>query len=259
MNIGKIVNAVEEAGFSITNLKMAKLAKQDAERIFEGHRGKPYFNELTSLASSDLVLALEVLADNCIGKIKDFVAGAQRQFGSDPVRGAVYGSETSAGAAKELELFFSSKSPLQAPAYFTNCSCLVIKPHLITENYVGQVFDAVLSSGFEVSAAEMFWLDRPSAEEFLEVYKGVVPEYNQVVEEFTNGPCIALEVRQENVVPALRELCGPHDPEMARTVRPKSLRAVFGKDKAKNGVHCTDLPDDGILEVEYFFNILQKK
>ena len=49
------------------------------------------------------------------------------------------------------------------------------------------------------------------------------------------------------MVPALRELCGPHDPERARTVRPKSLRAVFGKDKSHNGVHCTDLPEDGIL------------
>ena len=37
-------------------------------------------------------------------------------------------------------------------------------------------------------------------------------------------------------------LCGPHDPEMAKTVRPKSLRAVFGKDRVKNAVHCTDLP-----------------
>ncbi len=46
---------------------------------------------------------------------------------------------------------------------------------------------------------------------------------------------------------------------MAKTVRPKSLRAVYGKDKGKNGVHCTDLPEDGVLEVEYFFNILQKK
>jgi nucleoside diphosphate kinase len=27
---GKILNAIEEAGFNITNLKMAKLSKQDA-------------------------------------------------------------------------------------------------------------------------------------------------------------------------------------------------------------------------------------
>lgn len=153
MNIGKIINAVEEAGFSITNLKMAKLGKQEAERVFEGHRGKPYFNELTNHASSDLVVALEVLADNCISKIGSFVSSVRGQYGSDQIKAGVYGSESTANAAKELEFFFSSKSPLQTPAYFTNCSCLVIKPHLITENYVGQVFDAVLSSGFEVSAA----------------------------------------------------------------------------------------------------------
>ena len=36
---------------------------------------------------------------------------------------------------------------------------------------------------------------------------------------------------------------------MARTVRQKSLRAIYGKDKGKNAVHCTDLQEDGILEV----------
>lgn len=53
-----------------------------------------------------------------------------------------------------------------------------------------------------------------------------------------------------------REFCGPNDPELARHLRPKSLRALFGQDKIKNGIHCTDLPDDGELEVDYFFNLL---
>lgn len=35
---------------------------------------------------------------------------------------------------------------------------------MISEGYVGQIFDTVLTAGFEISAAEMFWLDRPSAE-----------------------------------------------------------------------------------------------
>ena len=37
--------------------------------------------------------------------------------------------------------------------------------------------------------------------------------------------------------------------EIARHLRPKTLRARFGIDKIKNAVHCTDLPDDGPLEV----------
>lgn len=57
--------------------------------------------------------------------------------------------------------------------------------------------------------------------------------------------------------PQFRELCGPMDPELARVLRPKSLRAMFGLNKIRNGVHCTDLAEDGSLEVSYFFTILQ--
>lgn len=37
--------------------------------------------------------------------------------------------------------------------------------------------------------------------------------------------------------------------EIARHLRPCTLRAVFGKSKIQNAVHCTDLPEDGLLEV----------
>ncbi|RLV99025.1 hypothetical protein DV515_00010233, partial [Chloebia gouldiae] len=36
---------------------------------------------------------------------------------------------------------------------------------------------------------------------------------------------------------------------LARHLRPGTLRAVFGTDKIQNAVHCTDLPEDGLLEV----------
>lgn len=79
-----------------------------------------------------------------------------------------------------------------------------------------------------------------------------------MVDELTSGISIAIEIKSSssNSQSEFREFCGPHDPEMARTLRPRSLRALFGSDKIKNGVHCTDLPEDAILEVEYFFRIL---
>jgi nucleoside-diphosphate kinase len=72
-----------------------------------------------------------------------------------------------------------------------------------------------------------------------------------------NGPCIVLEVRQENVVKAFRDLCGPMDPEIAKNLRPNTIRARFGIDRIRNAVHCTDLPEDGSLESEYWFSIQQ--
>ena len=41
----------------------------------------------------------------------------------------------------------------------------------------------------------------------------------------TNGPVIAMEIRQEDVVNKLRKFCGPHDPEDARFSNPNSIRA----------------------------------
>lgn len=99
----------------------------------------------------------------------------------------------------------------------------------------------------------MFNLDRPTAEEFFEIYRGVLPEFIAITEHMTTGPCIALEIRQENVVQAFRNLCGPMDPEIAKNLRPNTLRARFGIDRIQNAVHCTDLQEDGVLESEYWF------
>ena len=77
----------------------------------------------------------------------------------------------------------------------------------------------------------------------------------------------------DGLVERLRELCGPPDPAVAKLIRPKSLRARFenrretsamkfnsirfGENTVKNGVHCTDLPEDASLEINYFFSVLQ--
>jgi hypothetical protein len=46
----------------------------------------------------------------------------------------------------------------------------------------------------------MFHLSREVIEEFMDVYKGVLPEYLPLIEHLSNGPSVVLEVRQENVV-----------------------------------------------------------
>ena len=53
----------------------------------------------------------------------------------------------------------------------------VIKPHCVNEKLAGQIIEDIKQRGFEIKAAEMFYLDRPAAEEFLDVYKGVIPQY----------------------------------------------------------------------------------
>ena len=72
----------------------------------------------------------------------------------------------------------------------------------------------------------------------------------------SSGTCVALQLTRfdspETLVDDVREIVGPRDPEIARTIRPESLRARFGEDKQFNAVHCVDLPEDGPLEVDFF-------
>ena len=81
-----------------------------------------------------------------------------------------------------------------------------------------------------------------------------------MVTELCSGPCFVLEISGKggNTSQAFRECVGPHDPEIARNLRKHTLRANYGIDKVRNAVHCTDLPEDGLLEVEYFFRILSE-
>ena len=134
----------------------------------------------------------------------------------------------------------------------------VLKPHALAAGCGGALL-AALQAQFEVTGAAVACLDRAEAAQFLEVYKGVVPEYGHAVEELTAGPLLALELAprdgaaRESAVQQLRDAAGPPDPELGRVLRPASLRARFGVDKVKNAIHVTDLEGDAPLEVAFFF------
>lgn len=183
-------------------------------------------------------------------------------YGTDNTKNAVHGSDSIGSYKRETNFWFGgdevAKRPMKTTAVLDNCSLCLIKPHILREGRAGQVIEMVLAAGFEISAMEMFNLSRPVVEEFLDVYKGVLPEYLPLVENLSGGPTLALEVRQQNAVSNFRELCGPHDPEIAKHLRPNTIRAKFGHDRVRNAVHCTDMPEDGVLEVKYFFEILQQ-
>jgi len=264
---GKIVDAIYKNGFSISKLKMSKFTKpSQADDFYEKHKGAPFFADLTTYMQSDVVTGVELVSPNAIECLRSVLgptdsAEAKRDapgslrahFGTDVMRNAVHASASSADYQRELGIFFS---PQFGPtAAFNNCTCCIIKPHVVQDGLAGQVIDAILQEGFEISSMQMFTLDKPTAEEFFEVYKGVLPEFVGMIEAMTIGPCIVMEVRQENAVESFRQFVGPMDPEIAKNLRPNTLRAKFGHTRTNNGVHCTDLPEDGALEVEYFFSI----
>ncbi|CAN0354166.1 unnamed protein product, partial [Scytosiphon promiscuus] len=139
------------------------------------------------------------------------------------------------------------------------CTLCVVKPHIVREGKLGRLLSLVAQRGFEVAGLQMVNLGEAGAEELLRPYRGVVPYHAASVGHLKSGPCVALKVQGgEKVVEEFREACGPADPDVARALYPESLRALLGAQQATNAVHCTDLPEDGLLECQYMFEVVAK-
>ncbi|CAM9269416.1 unnamed protein product [Ectocarpus sp. 6 AP-2014] len=252
---------------------------------------------LAKLKMARLEPASALEAARCVGlqgaAARDAAAGLCRSRGGGVVLGVVRGHNARDLAAKvcarfapqsdgvwccgseqegaNLESLFAPGGAVSrgkgggATATFDSCTCCVIKPHAVKAGNAGKIIDKILNQGFEISAMESFRLTRTQAQEFFEVYQGVIPKYTEVLDEMTTGTCVALEIRGQNAVGAFREAAGPWDVEMAKELRPNSIRGMFGegaKDSsgggARTGVHCTDLTEDGPSECRYFFELMQQ-
>uniref|UniRef100_A0A9L0TLU8 NME/NM23 family member 7 n=1 Tax=Equus caballus TaxID=9796 RepID=A0A9L0TLU8_HORSE len=245
---GEIIEMINKAGFTITKLKMMMLSRKEATDFHVDHQSRPFLNELIQFITSGPIIAMEILRDDAICEWKrllgpansgvartDAPGSVRALFGTDGIRNAAHGPDSFACAAREMELFFPS-SGVCGPANtakFTDCTCCIIKPHAISEGLLGKILMAIRDAGFEISAMQMFNMDRVNVEEFYEVYKGVVSEYNEMVTEMYSGPCVAIEIQQNNPTKTFREFCGPADPgerpwfELAPNGRSNLLPSAF--------------------------------
>ena len=249
---GKIIDAIQTStrtGMVIGNMKTAVLSKNIAENVCT------ILNESmmkSASLSSGVSCILLVQGEEGIGAMSSL---AKSLNSSPETGGSILTCSDSLQVAKLNDLLLQNRN-VSNSSTLDNCTCCIIKPHAVKQNHFGKILDTIISQGYEVSAMASLNFDKVQAEEFLEVYKGVIPDYSDHVIQLCLGQSIALELRAEDAVPTFRQTAGPWDIEMAKTLRPGSLRALYGEDNIRSAIHCTDIPVDAVAECEYCFRIL---
>ena len=256
LNIGKIIDMIYQCEFGISRLKLCKMSQEDAALFCSNIQDKSAFQSEVNYISSDFVVGIDLVKKNAMNEWTTLITNPQESpfpeiFGNTNLKKYIHGSINSSDVKRESALIFNK---IVHQPNLTSCSCLLIKPHIIQEGLAGKIIDIILTEGFEISSMEMIYMDKIQASEFFEVYKGVLPEYSAMVDAIVCGPVIALEVRQNDCVNKLRALVGPHDPDIAKALRPDTIRAKFGQNTIYNAVHCTDLEEDATIEIDYIFN-----
>lgn len=274
--LGEVITQIEDREFQISRLRMCNLLRKEALDFYESKKGEAFLPFMVEYLVSGPIVALELVGDHAIERWKEVVGPTDPQearktaptslraiYGMEKASNAFHAADNHNEAVREACFFFPQgveKKPPPSTAQFSNSTCCVIKPHVMREGKLGYILSAITDSNFKITAMRMLYLNNANAEEFLEVYKRVVSDFHALLLSFLDGPCVALEISGKrddmDVHQEFRKFAGPSDSQVARQIRPNTLRALFGDNKYNNAVHCTDLPEDTELELEYFFKLL---
>ncbi|HER09509.1 MAG TPA: nucleoside-diphosphate kinase [Bacteroides sp.] len=114
---GTILHRICKEGFRISALKMVQLTRNQAERFYEVHRGRPFYEGLVEFMTSGPVVAGILEKENAVEAYRRLIgatdpekaeAGTIRKLYAESVReNAVHGSDSDENAAKETSFFFS--------------------------------------------------------------------------------------------------------------------------------------------------------
>jgi nucleoside-diphosphate kinase len=113
---GRILQRIEEAGFTIRAMQMRSLSTREAEGFYAVHRERPFFASLTQFMSSGPVVVLALEANDAIKKWRTLMGATdpakaeagtlRKEFGASIENNATHGSDAPETAAFELGYFF---------------------------------------------------------------------------------------------------------------------------------------------------------
>ena len=114
---GKIIDFIEDKGFTIIAQKKIVLTKMQAEAFYTVHKDRPFFNELVDFMISGPILVQIIEAQNAVSFYREIMGSTnpdeaeegtiRKLYGTNIQCNAVHGSDSTENANIETCFFFS--------------------------------------------------------------------------------------------------------------------------------------------------------
>ncbi len=115
--IGEVVSRFEKKGLVLVATKLLRMSGEQAQRLYEIHKGKPFFQELVSHVTSGPVFLMVWEGPNAVNVVRSLV-GATDPLSAAPgtIRGdfalsitpnAIHAADSLENAKRELSIFFT--------------------------------------------------------------------------------------------------------------------------------------------------------
>lgn len=116
---GAILEKIAAADFKFKALKMAQLTISDAEKFYEVHKGKPFYDGLVEFMTSGPIVAAVLEKDNAVADFRTLIGATnpenaaegtiRKLFASSVTQNAIHGSDSDENAKIEAAFHFADR------------------------------------------------------------------------------------------------------------------------------------------------------
>ncbi|WP_341907819.1 nucleoside-diphosphate kinase [Fluviicola taffensis] len=116
-HMGKIIDMIIQAGFSIKAMKFTRLTEEQAKKFYEVHAERPFYGELVEYMTSGPIVAAILEKDNAVADFRALIGATdpaeaaegtiRKYYAESKGRNAVHGSDSDENAAIEGKFHFA--------------------------------------------------------------------------------------------------------------------------------------------------------
>ncbi len=114
---GLIIAHLQKEGFKVRAAKLARLSRAQAEKFYEVHRGRPFYEELVSFMSSGPCLPMALERDDAVAHFRTVIGATdpaeaapgtiRKLYAESKGKNAVHGSDSQENGLREVAFFFT--------------------------------------------------------------------------------------------------------------------------------------------------------
>lgn len=115
---GEVIRQFEAAGFRVVAARLVHLTRKEAEGFYAVHRGRPFFESLTTFMSSGPCMPMVLEGEDAVARLRKLMGATdpakaepgtiRKMLATSVERNIVHGSDAPETAAAEIAYFFSA-------------------------------------------------------------------------------------------------------------------------------------------------------
>ena len=126
---------------------------------------------------------------------------------------------------------------------------VLVKPDGVRRGLSGEIIARFEKRGLQIVALKLVQISRTMAEKHYAEHVGK-PFFDNLVEFITSGPVVAMVVKGDHAIRAVRAMMGATNPLEAA---PGTIRGDFALVMSENVIHGSDGSESAAREIEAFF------